>query len=116
MGKKVVVIVRQDGLGSVAPQDRPFGHEMFDKLLHTLEGQSLKPHAICFYTEGVRLTCEESPVLFSLRLLAKMGLRVVTCTSCLEYYGLESKVAVGEKGTMRDIVQLALEADSVITV
>jgi len=116
MSKKIVVIVRQDGLGGVAPQDTPFGRKMFDNLLHSMEGQALKPHAICFYTEGVRLTCEGSPVLFSLRLLAKMEVRIVTCTSCLEYYGLESKVAVGEKGTMRDIIQLALEADSVITV
>jgi hypothetical protein len=116
MSKKVVVIVRQEGLGSVAPQDLQFGREMFDKFLHSLEGESPKPHAICFYTEGVRLTCEESPVLFSLRLLAKMGVRIVVCTSCLAYYGLESRTAVGEKGTMRDIVQIALEADSVITI
>lgn len=54
MNKKVVVIVRQEGLGSVGLQDRPFGRDMLDKFLHTLEGQSLKPHAICFYTEGVR--------------------------------------------------------------
>ena len=116
MSKKTVVIVRQDGLGSVRSQDVQFGREMFDKFLHTLEGQSPKPHAICFYTEGVRLTCEGSPVLFSLQMLARMGVRIVICTSCLEYYKIESRVAVGEKGTMRDIVQLAVEAGSVITV
>ena len=116
MGRKIVVIVRQDGLGSVAPADTQFGREMLDKFLHTLEGLSPKPHAICFYTGGVRLTCEGSPVLFSLQLLAGMGVRIVTCTSCLEYYRLETKVAVGERGTMRDIVGLTLEADSVITV
>ena len=116
LDKKVVVIVRQEGLGSVGLQDRPFGRDMLDKFLHTLEGQSLKPHAICFYTEGVRLTCQESPALLSLRLLEKMGVRIVSCTSCLEYYGLKSKLLAGEKGTMKDIVQLTLEADSVITV
>ncbi len=116
MSKKVVVIVRQDILGSVAPGDTQFGREMLDNFLHTLEGLSPKPHAICFYTEGVRLTCDDSPVLFSLQLLARMGVRIVICTSCLEYYRLETRVAVGEKGTMRDIVRLALEADSVITV
>jgi hypothetical protein len=116
MGKKVVVIVRQDGLGSVADPDAQFGREMFDKFLHTLEGQSPMPYAICFYTEGAKLTCTGSPVLFSLQLLARMGVRIVTCTSCLEYYKLDTEVAVGEKGTMKDIVGLALGADSVITV
>lgn len=116
MNKKIVVVVRQEGLGSVGPQDRLFGRDMLDRFLHTLEGQALKPHAICFYTEGVKLTCEESPILFSLRLLEKMGVRIVSCTSCLEYYGLGSKLSIGEKGTMKDIVQLTIEADSVITV
>ncbi len=116
MTRKIVVIVRQSSLGSVAPQDLLFGREMLDKFLHTLEGLSPKPQAICFYTEGVKLTCDGSPVVFSLQLLERMGVRIITCTSCLEYYKLESSVAVGERGTMREIVQLALEADSVVTV
>jgi len=116
MSNKVVVLVRQDGLGSVAQTDRAFGREMFDRFLHSLESQSVKPHAICFFTEGVRLTCDGSPVLFSLRLIEKMGVRLVTCASCLEYYGLKGKIAAGEIGGMKEIVRLLMEADSVVSV
>ena len=116
MGKMTVVLVRQNGLGSVGLGDGGFGHEMFDKFLHTLESLTEKPQAICFYTEGVRLACEGSPVLFSLRLLEKMGIRMVVCASCLEYYGLRERVAVGQAGGMKEIVELLTEADSVITV
>ncbi len=116
MSKKVVVLVCREGLGSVPPEDRDFSREMLDKFLHALESQALKPEAICFYTEGVKLACIGSPVLFSLRLIEKMGVRLMICTSCLEYYGLKDKVAAGQVAGMNDIVQLMLEADTVIAV
>jgi len=116
MGKKVVMLVRQEGLGSVAAEDRPFALEMLDRFLHTLESQAVKPQAICFYTEGVKLACDGSPLLFSLRLIERMGVRLVICTSCLEYFRLRDRIAVGEIGSMTDIVRLMMEADSVVTV
>ena len=116
MEKNVVVLVRQEGLGSTAAQDRKFALEMFDKFLHTIETQAVKPRAICFYTEGVKLVVEGSPVVPGLKLLEGLGIRLLVCKSCIEYYGLASKVAVGKIGGMNDILKLLLEADSTITV
>ena len=116
MEKKIVVLVRQNGLGTVLPQDADFGHDMFDKFLHTLEVLRAKPQAICLYTEGVKLACQGSPVVPGLRLLGAMGVRILICTSCLEYYGLKEKVEVGEVCGMRDIVDLLVNSDKVITV
>ena len=112
----IVVLVRQEGLGQVGPADKQFGLEMLDKYFHALEGQPLKPQAICFYTDGVRLVCEGSPVVFSLRLLQGMGIRILVCKSCLDRFGLSDKVAAGEIVGMNDIVGLTMEADKVITV
>lgn len=116
MEKKVVILVRQAGLGQLKPEDAPFGLEMFDRFLHALEAQPLKPYALCFYTEGVKLVCEGSPAIPSLQLLQGLGVRLVTCGTCLQYFGLREKVAVGEVGGMNDIVALLLEADLVVTV
>jgi len=116
MERKVVVLVRQAGLGEVRPDDQAFGLEMLDLFLHAVEGQAAKLHAMCFYTEGVRLVCEGSPVLASLQLLAGMGVRLVVCGTCLGHFGLSDKVAVGEVGGMKDIVGLLMEAGHVITV
>lgn len=115
MGQKVVILVRQDGLGDVRAEDRRFGREMFDRFLHALESQPVKPEAICFYTEGVRLACEGSLVVPGLKLIQGMGTRVVICTSCLEHYGLKEKLAVGEARGMNEIVRLLMDADKVIT-
>jgi intracellular sulfur oxidation DsrE/DsrF family protein len=113
---KLVLLVARDGLGHVATTDRPFGLEMFDRFLHALESQPVRPHAICFYTDGVKLLCEGSPALLGLRVLQGQGVRLVACRTCLEHFQLSGKVAVGEIGTMNDIVGLLTEADSVVTV
>lgn len=116
MSKKTVILVTRAGLGKTTKGDEAFGSEMLDKFFHTLESQPLKPHAICFYTEGARVACEGSPHLLGLGLLAGLGVRLVTCRTCLEHYGLAAELAVGEAGGMVEIVSLLNEADTVITV
>ena len=90
--------------------------EMFDRFLHALESQAVKPHAICFYTDGVKLVCEGSPALLGLKILQGQGVRLLACRTCLEHFGLSDKVAVGEVGGMTDIVGLLTEAESVVSV
>jgi len=113
---KLVLLVTREGLGHVDSADRLFGLEMFDRLLHAWESQPLKPHAICFYTDGVKLVCNGSPALLGLKILQSQGVRMVSCRTCLEHFALTSQVAVGEIGGMNDIVALLVEADSVVTV
>lgn len=116
MEPNVVVLVTRDGLGQVQPQDHRFGLEMLERFLHTLESQPVKPQVICFYTEGVKLVCNGSPVLPNLQLLQGMGIRLVACQTCLTHFGLRNQVAVGEVGGMSDIVALLMAADRVVTV
>lgn len=109
-----VMSMTKPWLGHVGGDDRSFGEEMLEKFLHVLEGAERKPAAICFYTEGVSLVCEGSPVLMSLRFLHGMGVRIVSCQSCLNRYGLAERVAVGEVGGMDTIVSLLTEAETVV--
>jgi len=116
MAHGTVVLVTRYGLGSTKPDDEAFGIEMFDTFLHTLESRDTKPAAICFYTEGVRLVAEGSPMVPSLRLLEGLGVRLVSCKTCLNHYGLADRVAVGGQEGMREIVALMEAADKVVTV
>ena len=113
---KLVLLVTREGLGHVDADNRQFGLEMFDRLLHAWESQPVKPHAICFYTDGVKLVCNGSPALLGLKILQSQGVRLVSCRTCLEHFQLTEMVAVGEIGGMNDIVGLLVEADSVVTV
>jgi hypothetical protein len=116
MAKNVVILVTREGLGRVPAGHHEFGVEMFDRFLHALESQPIKPSAICFYTEGVKLVCADSPALLGLRLLQGLGTRLLACQTCLERFGLRERLAVGDVVGMNEIVRLLLEADSVITV
>ncbi len=111
-----VVLVTKTWLGHVADADRRFGEAMLDKFLHTLEASPVKPAAICFYTEGVKLVVSNSPVLLSLKVLADAGVRMLVCQSCVQQYGMTDQVAVGSVGSMADIVAAIMDADTVVTV
>ena len=121
MAKNIVVHVRQEGLGvlkgSLSEQRnaREFGLQLFDAFLHAFEARSDKPSAMVFYTDGVKLVGKGSIVVPSLKLLEAMGVRMVACGTCLKRFGLIDEVAVGEVGTMSEIVKLLSEADTVIT-
>ena len=72
--------------------------------------------AICFYTEGVKLVVEGSPVLEQLQSLADRGVALLICQTCLNYYGLLEKVQVGTIGGMPAIVAAPWAATKVITI
>ena len=120
MASNTVILVTNDGLGSVAPDapdhERDFSRTMFDRFVHTLEATPEKPQAMCFYTRGVFLPCEGSPALLGLQLLSGLGVRLVSCQTCLQHYQLVDKLRVGEVGGMQEIVTLLNAADKVITV
>ena len=116
MTGKTVILVTRRNLGHVAREDQAFGTEMLDKFFHVLEAHPIKPQALCFYTEGVKAVCGGSPHIMGLELLQGLGVRIVACQSCLNYYGLSDKIAVGEVVGMPQIVELLMEADNVITI
>jgi|SRR5271157_61380 len=112
--KAIVIIFKNNGLGLTSEQSL---QDKLTKTFLTLTQQNPNlPRAICFYTEGVRLACEGSPVLDELRSLEAKGVRLILCQTCLDYFGLKDKVQVGIVGGMGDIITTMWQADSVVTV
>ena len=109
------ILVTKNGLGTTSAEDAPFGVEMLDRLFHTLEKMAEKPAVVCFYTEGVKLLAPDSPLALSIRLLERVGIRIVACQTCLDYYQVPEIVA-GERGGLVEIFQLLGKASRVITV
>lgn len=73
------------------------------------------PDVINFYTEGVKLTVEGSPVLDELNDLSERGVLLFICGTCLKYYGLTDKVKAGISSHMADILAAQQKADKVVT-
>jgi sulfur relay (sulfurtransferase) complex TusBCD TusD component (DsrE family) len=95
--------------------DQTLQHKLIDTYLKLLDEHDVLPGAICFYTEGVHLVVEGSPVLDTLTSLEKKGVRLILCATCLNYFNLTAKVKVGIVGGMGDILEAQRQADKVIT-
>lgn len=108
-----VILVTRDGMGHA---DAELQHTLATKYFQILLDDGKLPAAICFYAEGVRLACAGSPVLDVLRALEAAGVRLIVCTTCLNYYGLAEQRAVGLAGGMGDIVEAQWRADKVIAI
>jgi sulfur relay (sulfurtransferase) complex TusBCD TusD component (DsrE family) len=107
-----VLLLNTDGIGS---SDQALRHKLFLLYLKMLQENEFYPGAICFYSEGVRMVVEESPALELLHALEAKGVRLIICITCLQYYGLSEKVAVGIVGGMNDILLAQWMASKVIT-
>jgi intracellular sulfur oxidation DsrE/DsrF family protein len=112
--KSIVYLFTNDGLGMTS--DQALRHKLTATFLKLQAESELLPRVLCFYTDGVRLVCEGSPVLAELRALEEKGVRLVICSTCLNAFELEQQVRVGVVGGMSDIVTAMQQADSVVTV
>ena len=72
------------------------------------------PEKMVFYNGGAKLTVEDSPVLEDLKSLAEQGVEIMTCGTCLDYYGIKDKLAVGTVTNMYSIVETMQNAGRVI--
>ena len=85
-----------------------------DHILFALTQQEKLPSTILFYNGGASVTCEGSASLDDLRTLSKLGVEILTCGTCLNYYGLSDKLQVGEVTNMYVIAEKQMQADLIL--
>lgn len=109
---RTVILITANGMGRA---DLELQQTLIAKYLSLLEDEETPPAAVCFYTEGVRLVVEGSPVLALLRQLEARGVQLIVCKTCLDYLGITGQVKVGRVAGMPDILDAQMRADKVIT-
>lgn len=110
--KDTIIQITNNGMGKA---DESLQRILVGKYLELIQLNETLPNAICFYTDGVKLVVEDSPVLEQLKSLEEKGVRLIVCSTCLEYFNLSEKVQVGIVGGMTDIIEAQLKAEKVIT-
>jgi intracellular sulfur oxidation DsrE/DsrF family protein len=91
-------------------------HKLMDTYLRLLAENETLPSAICFYTDGVRLVSQDSPMIERLQEIEQKGVRLIACSTWLNHLGLEDKVKVGIVGGMSDILEAQVKAAKVISI
>jgi hypothetical protein len=110
--QQIVILVTRSGMGSADPA---LQHKLLKTYLTLVREAGPPPSAFCFYGEGVKMVCEGSPVLDELRVLEDLGVLLLVCGTCLDFYDLQERVQVGIVGGMPDIIEAQWRADKVIS-
>jgi selenium metabolism protein YedF len=109
--EKVVVYINSNLMGV---GEEALGAILMRSFLKTLLDLKPIPSKLIFVNSGVRLTTEGSEVLESLKAISEKGAEILSCGTCLDFYGLKEKLRVGIISNMYDIAQSLLEADRLI--
>ncbi len=91
------------------------GGILMRSFIHTLTEAQVVPDVVLFFNSGVKLVVEGSVALEDLRALAGRGVRLLACGTCLGYYDLTAKIAVGEISNMYTISETMMTAAKVVS-
>jgi sulfur relay (sulfurtransferase) complex TusBCD TusD component (DsrE family) len=111
--KNAIILVTNYGMGKA---DENLQLLLMTKYLELLLQGGNFPSAICFYTDGVKLVCDGSPVLDLLSKVEALNVRLISCSTCLNSFGLKDRVQVGIVGGMGDIMEAMEKAEKVISI
>ena len=108
----LVLVVASEFMGR--GEHAELGNVLIRSFFHTLGEVDPLPETIVLFNSGVKLVAEGSPVVEDLQALCAKGIEVLACGTCLGYYGLKDKVAVGEVSNMYTIAETMFRAGKVV--
>ena len=110
-GKTIIVNSEYFGRG-----DDTLGTQLMGSFLRKLWASDQKPARIVFYNSGVKLLSDGSPVLDALHGLHDGGVDLIACGTCVTFYELGGKMAIGRVSDMNEIVIALTTSDAVMSV
>ena len=109
--KGMVVAIGSNQMGNGAEK---LGKSLMKAFIFALTKQDYLPETMLFFNSGAYLTCEGSDSLEDIKELEAQGVEVMTCGTCLDFYELKEKLAVGGVTNMYVIVEKMEKASLVI--
>ena len=94
--------------------DDRLGKILMKSFLFALTQQDILPETVLLYNGGAFLSCEGSESLEDLKKLEELGVEILTCGTCLDFYGLKEKLAVGGISNMYEIVEKQCRAHTIL--
>jgi len=106
-----VLLVASEAFGRGTEE---LGQLLMRSFLHTLSELSSRPERVILVNSGVKLVIEGSEVVDDLRVLEEQGTEILACGTCLGYYEIKDKVAVGQISNMYEIASTLLGAGKIV--
>ena len=109
--KGMVAILSANMMGN---GDAKLGKALMKAFIFALTKQDTLPETIVCYNSGAYLTCQGSDSLEDFKNLEAEGVTIVTCGTCLDFYGIKDRLAVGTITNMYEIVEIMKQATSIL--
>lgn len=109
--KEKIAVISSDRMG--AGNDE-LGKVLLKGFIFALSQLETLPSKILFYNGGATLTAEGSDSLEDLKKMEAEGVEILTCGTCLDYYGLKEKLGVGSVTNMYAIVEAMEQAEGIL--
>ncbi len=110
--KDSIILITKDKLGTGSDE---LGALLMSSYLYTLTEILPYPDSIIFLNGAVNLTVESSGSLEHIRTLEANGVEILSCGTCLDYFELNDRLAVGSVSNMYTIVEKLNKTGNVIT-
>ena len=110
-GGDTVIFIPSDRIGQ---GDEELGRILSKAIIYSLTQVEPKPDTLILMNGGVKFAVEGSEVLDDLKTLVKGGMTLLVCGTCLDFFGIKEKLAVGGVSNAYTIAETMLEAGKVI--
>ena len=111
MKSNTVVVISSDRMGN---GNDALGKVLIKGFIYAVTQLDTLPKKMLFYNGGATLTVEGSDSLEDLKSLEAQGVEILTCGTCLDYYEVKDKLAVGSVTNMYSIVEAMADAGKII--
>lgn len=106
-----IVVISSDKMGE---GDGELGYLLITNFIKALKDLDKLPRKIVFYNKGVMLVTKSSPVIDHLRDLEKMGVMLLLCATCVNFYKLEDQTGAGILSNMYVIAEAMASAGHIV--
>lgn len=107
----MVVVLSANVMGT---GEEKLGRALMKAFVFALTKQDVLPETIVCYNTGAYLSCTGADTLEDLKLLEAEGVNILTCGTCLDFYGIKEQLAVGSVTNMYEIVETMERASTLI--
>ncbi len=106
-----VVVIKSDKMGQ---GDDALGSILIRAFINSLKEADRLPTHIILYNAGVKLALKSTDTGESLSDLHGLGIEIIVCGTCADYFAIKEQLAVGTISNMYQITKLTAQAGHVV--
>lgn len=111
--KDLTIAIASNQMGS---GEEELGHILMKSFIYTIRETKPLPRSIVLFNSGVKIACQESQIVDDLKAMAEIGVEILVCGTCLDYYNLKDELKVGEIANMYSIYEEMRNANNTLNI